>query len=108
MMNGSFHNKEQKKSIVAITPNILFGIHLNTQYIDKNYHSGVICNGVFNGFALIQFSASINIYGWKNIMYKKKNINIVKTKRSLQIVYLKNGNLNELFVVVDVPFKWSK
>lgn len=39
------------ESIRANTPPNLFGIDRKIAYANKKYHSGLMCGGVFNGFA---------------------------------------------------------
>lgn len=57
----------------ASTPPSLFGIDRRIAYTHKKYHSGLICTGVTNGFAIKKFSGSVNRFG----IYITTNKNIV-------------------------------
>ena len=54
-----------------ITPPNLLGIARKIEYANKKYHSGLICVGVFIGFAILKLSGSPRWYGnWKLNKYK--------------------------------------
>jgi len=47
----------------VITPPSLFGIDQGIVYVNRKYHSGLMCTGVTRGFAGVKLSASLKMYG---------------------------------------------
>jgi len=68
----------------VITPPSLFGIDQGIVYVNRKYHSGLMCTGVTRGFAGVK-SASLKMYG----SFRINTVSIMIVIANLNILYCK-------------------
>lgn len=98
-------NRINTEAARARTPPSLFGIERRMAYANKKYHSGLICGGVFRGFAGVKFSGSPSRLGENRAKVVSGSSIRMKPRMSFREKYGWNGILSQFETIPSGLFE---